>query len=1068
MAWHLIDAGYTVELDCWNWAAGDNFVTKMGDALQNARRVLALFSSAYFEASRYTTDEWSAALVKDEDGGHRLLPVLIESCDVPRLLQPLLWADLYGVAEDEALRRLLAAARGPVGPSGRPTFPPSTASRRPEASDGPAPRLPGSLPPVWNIQQRNPAFVGREAALAELRERLLGGGTAVARALRGMGGIGKTQLAVEYAHRFAGTYQLAWWIIAQRTELIPTQLADLAVETGIAERTMEVPAAVGALQADLRHRPGWLLVFDNAEDPAVLQPWLPNGPGHVLITSRNPNWGEIAAPVDVPVFAAAESVALLRRRVPGITEADAGQVATTLDNLPLALAQAAGVLSETGLPANAYLDHLAVHAADILTEGTPTSYDQSLAATVGYAANQLTDADHPAGILLRLSANLGPEPIPTSLFTAGAAALPEALAAIATSPLKLHQSLGLISRYGLAHLDQSGLQVHRLVQAILRDLSTPKQRDDDARCIQALLIAAGPTDTDDPATWPTWANLLPHLLAANPVDSTSPDLRRLAARALLYLLRRGDSQTAEQLAATFFENWTRLLGPDHPDTLTAATELAHARLSLGRLSEVRELVEDTLARRRRTLGDDHPDTLRSASDLSFTLNDLGELQAARELGEDTLARRRRILGDDHPDTLRSASNLAICLDGLGEVQAARELAEDTLARRRRILGDDHPDTLTSAGNLAICLDGLGEVQAARELAEDTLARRRRILGDDHPDTITSASNLAIYLNGLGEVQAARELGEDTLARRRRILGDDHPNTLTSASNLAIYLNGLGELQAARELAEDTLARQRRILGDDHPDTLTSAGNLAICLNGLGELQAARELAEDTLARQRRILGDDHPNTITSASNLAIYLDRLGEVQAARELGEDTLARRRRILGDDHPGTLTSAGNLAIYLDRLGERQAARKLAEDTLARRRRILGDDHPGTLTSAGNLAMYLDRLGERQAARKLAEDTLARQRRILGDDHPGTLNTAYMVTGLLLNSRNLLGARILADQTLAKYKKTLGLSHPDTQRMAQLQRRISAALGGQPKASRPKDRKKTSRPKDRKKKRR
>ncbi len=139
VAWHLIDAGYTVELDCWDWAAGDNFVTKMGDALQNARRVLALFSPAYFEPSRYTTDEWSAALVKDEDGGHRLLPARIESCDVPRLLQPLLWADLYGVAEDEALRRLLAAARGPVARQG--------GRRSRPAGPVAAPRRPMALPP---------------------------------------------------------------------------------------------------------------------------------------------------------------------------------------------------------------------------------------------------------------------------------------------------------------------------------------------------------------------------------------------------------------------------------------------------------------------------------------------------------------------------------------------------------------------------------------------------------------------------------------------------------------------------------------------------------------------------------------------------------------------------------------------------------------------------------------------------------------------------------------------------------------------------------------------------------
>jgi hypothetical protein len=219
------------------------------------------------------------------------------------------------------------------------------------------------------VQQRNPAFVGRNTALVELRDQLLAGGTAVAQALHGMGGVGKSQLAVEYAYRFAGVYELVWWIAAERTELIATQLADLAVEANVAADTTEIPAAVSALYAELRHRDGWLLIFDNAEDPRALQQWLPGGPGHVLITSRNPNWGEIAAPVNVAVFAAEESVTLLRRRVAGISVADAEHVAAELGNFPLALAQAAGVLSETGLPAAAYLEHLAGHVSEALADG---------------------------------------------------------------------------------------------------------------------------------------------------------------------------------------------------------------------------------------------------------------------------------------------------------------------------------------------------------------------------------------------------------------------------------------------------------------------------------------------------------------------------------------------------------------------------------------------------------------------------------------------------------------------------------------------------------------------------
>jgi hypothetical protein len=417
VAWHLGNAGYTVELDSWDWAAGDNFILKMSNALDKADRVVALMSPAYFEPSRYTTEEWAAALHKDDDDRHRLLPLRIAPCELPALLRPLIRVDLFGVAEDEALRRLLAAARGPARPDGAPEFPPRQAETDRPASEGSVPRLPGSLPRIWNVQPRNPAFVGRDAELAELRDQLLAGRTAVARALHGFGGVGKTQLAVEYAHRFCGAYELVWWITADRPELVATQLAVLAVQAGAAVDAAETPAAVSALRSDLRRHDGWLLIFDNAEDPGALRQWLPDGPGHVLITSRNPNWGEVAAPVNVEVFAPRESVALLQNRVPGIALADAERVAAELDNFPLALAQAAGVLSETGLPAAAYVEYLAGHASEALDDGTPASHSRSLTATVSDAADRLGDADPAAVALLQLSAFFGPEPIPAAFFT---------------------------------------------------------------------------------------------------------------------------------------------------------------------------------------------------------------------------------------------------------------------------------------------------------------------------------------------------------------------------------------------------------------------------------------------------------------------------------------------------------------------------------------------------------------------------------------------------------------------------------------------------------------------------
>lgn len=780
-------AGYTCVLDSREWHVGENFVLAMNDALDRCDQVVALFSEAYFDRSRYTTQEWPVALLHTPKYSRRLIPIRIEDVGrdrIPPLLRPLLYRDLFGLDEPTAREALLAAVAGSGGLDREVSYP----------GLGSTIRLPGALPVARRLPPRNRGFTGRDGLLLLLRERLLAGDRAVVQALRGMAGVGKTQLAVEYAHRFAGSYEVIWWIDAERSLLIGDQFAALGTALGCVRAETGVEMARTVIFSHLRQHPGWLLIFDNAEEPADIADWLPDAmTGHVLITTRATRWHEtVGTPIEIDVFARAESVSLLIDRIDGLSPIDASSLAEQLGDLPQAITQAASYIAESRMPVVEYLALLKTSAAKLLEQGRPTSYPRSLSAAIQLTVGRLRDRNPAAVALAEICAFFAPEPTPLFLFRPAAGHLPHPLADVVTDPIAWRELLADLNRTTLARVDEQSIQLHRLTQSILRDQLPPDRAASCRAIAEAVLVAGGPPDTDDPAYWPAWGRLLPHILMSDPAGSDSADLRDLACKASRYLLQRADTEAAYDLARNLHQHWLQRLGPDNTQTLRAADQLAHALANMEDFTQARHIDENALAIRRRVLGYDHPDTLNSANSLVGDLRGLRDYRAARELDEDTLARSRRVLGDDHPLTLMSASNLASDLQALGDHRAARELDEDTLARRRRILGDDHLQTLMSASNLAGDLQALGDYQAARELDEDTLARRRRILGDDHPNTLNSANNLAVDLQGLGEYQTARQLGEETVTRYRRVLGDDHPDTIRSADNLTAVLRALSK------------------------------------------------------------------------------------------------------------------------------------------------------------------------------------------------------------------------------------------------------------------------------------
>ncbi|WP_432039990.1 FxSxx-COOH system tetratricopeptide repeat protein [Streptomyces cucumeris] len=859
VAWHLQEHGFSVEFDHQHWRAGDNTTARMSDALARSDRFLALLSPSYFERHRYTWDEWTAAYDDRERGPRGFVPLHVAALDksqIPPLLRPVKAGILHGRGEEEALAELLRAVGAPEAPPARPDFPAAPAP----AKGTDAPRLPDAQPKASHVPPRLPLFTGRDDVLDHLRTTFRSRGTV--QALHGTGGVGKTQTALEYCHRFGSQYDTVWWLDAEQTVTLDSQLADLAHALEVVPVTMPVADAAQSARQYLLTHGRWLLVFDNAEDPEEFRGLLPDGDGHVLLTSRAPGWHSLAAPVDLGLFAREESRALLAGYLPELPESVADRLAEALGDLPLALAQAGGLIATSGLSAETYLNDLTA-TSRLLDRNTATTYrHRTLGAAVRISWSHLADIAPLASELLGICAFLAPEPIPLDAWlTNEGVRLPPSLAPLAGDPVAVAEAIGAMARLGLVRIQSGGLTVHRLTAAILRNDSTPEVHEH----AKDLVVSVRPSDDGrNPATWQEWAGLLPHVMALGEAWTRDEAMRRLALAATRYLFFRGTGAAAHAAADILHRRWSAELGGGHPDTVMAGTLLSGTLNFLGRYQAALDVIEGVAEHSRSTFVEEDERTLAVDEALAITLGNLGRFEQARTLIAKTLHGYRRTLGEYHPGTLGTIQLQAGTMGFLGHHKEARVLLREIVDRSRVAQGEDHPDTLIGSCSLAMTLNHLDKHAQAQAILEDTLGRSRAVLGDDHPVTLHAAQCLASTLACLGHHVQARAMLRSTLEQGRAILGDDHLSTLIGAQLLASLLNALGQSPVALALLQEGFERSRATLGDDHPNTLNTAALLGDAMGCLGRRKEARALLQDTLERSRRTLGEAHPQTRNAA------------------------------------------------------------------------------------------------------------------------------------------------------------------------------------------------------------
>ena len=744
-----------------------------------------------------------------------------------------------------------------------------------QAGHGPqVPRKPVRLAP------RPVRLAGREELLADLDAKLTGDGDTGPRivALCGLGGAGKTSVALEYAHRHLGEVGVAWQFAAEDATVLAAGFAELAAQLGIQDLTASQDP-LASVHAVLAASPaGWLLVFDNARERAAMVRFLPpDGRGRVLVTSRNADWppGQV---LDVPVLDPAAAAGFLVTRTGGDDEQAAAALASELGRLPLALEQAGAYIQASGGSLAGYLASFRRRRPQMLARGMPTGYESTVAATWSLAFTELEQSAPAAVGLLRLLAFCAPEPVPLRLLLRPRPALTDglpdqvasALVPLLEDELEAGDAVAALRRYSLVTPAGDGLVlVHRLVQAVTAEQMPAGLAGQWRQAAAALIEEAIPADTQLPAAWPVCALLLPH--ARTVLGLTSGGLWEIAR----YLGFSGSYTAARDLSRQIADGYAEdeAYGPEHPKTLAARRDLAGWTGRAGDAAAARDQFAALLPIVERVLGREHPDTLVTRHELAVWTGEAGDAAGARDQVAALLPIRERVLDPEHPRTLATRGDLAYWTGQAGDPAAARDQYAALLPVLERVLGPEHPDTLSARYGLAAWTADAGDPAAGRDLLAGLLSMRERVLGPDHPDTLDSRHELAYWTGEAGDAAAARDQFAALLPVRERVSALEHPDTLAVRHSLAYWIGKAGNPAAARDQFAALLPVRERVLGPDHPDTLNSRHGLAYWTGEAGNPAAARDQFAALLPVRERVLGPDHPDTLTARRKLAYWTER---------------------------------------------------------------------------------------------------------------------------------------------------------------------------------------------------
>ncbi len=952
IAWQLEkDDRYQTIIQAWDFLPGTDFVLEMDRAAKQSARTIAVLSESYLK-SLYTQREWAEAFRKSvESGENALIVVRIGKCELTGLLANVSYIDLVGLDKDQAREKLLSDLEvletGRKKPSAEPQFGMDTALELHEAHK------------YWLVPlHRNPYFTGRETLIAGLRSRLSANSTtALHQAVQGLGGVGKTQLALEYCYLYKEEYDYVMWVLAEDELSLAAEYSALSRRLSLSSEDSQSDH-VQLLKDWLETHSRWLLVLDNAQGPDQLRNFLPSGNnGHIIITSRNPSWGSIAQNIEVGPMTPEESVKFLLDRSDQQDEAAASELAADLGYLPLALDQAGAYIYDCGGSIEQYIRLFNEERNKHRLLSEPADYRATVATTWEVSLLRLQEQCPDAVVLIRLLSFLAPEPIPTKVIrvsavrpadgeseddlvyqieTVGASIYIDvgkpviALPSMLSDEIELNATLTALKRHSMVYVADDNVRMHRLVQAVVRERVRISQAMEYVKAATRIVlnfsIRVHGQDAEELET------LQRHALAVikhnREFDVSGGETIELLIKLAEAHEKRGDFDRA-----LHYYEWALRDGKEaDEDALVIArimNEAARMRLRTGDHAGAEELLTGA-----KSLIPDREN--KDANDAASMLN-LAALYAAKNQIDDAdrCFHEALLITESLPDdtVLLSAvlNNWAGFYRDTKRFDQAHEMYDRLIEVAEKAASDDEGTSSDVQKNLADALAGLASLHAAQEnyvLAEPLLTKAlssvKKSFAENSPvvgDLMSSLGSVCFYLNRLEEAESYIERALPIAEANHSGRGSPVPELM---AGLAAVYDAQGKSAASLKMQQRAL-QYKESVGVDKSELWLPLNNLGMALHKTGDNQAAEEPMRQSLAIRELLFGDDHPTTAHMRSNLARVLRELGEPKEAMECVEHAL--RSWSMSDDPMTEKAGRAHWTLGLLLMDQNRDAEALAE---------------------------------------------------------------------------------------------------------------------------------------------